>query len=91
MPTYEYRCEANGRLIEVRHNMAERLSSWGELCQRAGISPGATDPAAPVEKLISAGFIHAGASTSTSEPACAAPGCGSGYCGTGACGMGMGE
>jgi hypothetical protein len=86
VPTYEYRCETNGRLVEVRHAMAERLSSWGELCQRAGISPGATDPAAAIEKLISAGFIHA--SASASEPACAAPGCGSGFCGTGACDLG---
>ncbi|MBW4051460.1 MAG: zinc ribbon domain-containing protein [Proteobacteria bacterium] len=86
MPMYEYRCEANGRLVEVRHNMAERLSSWGELCERAGIAPGKTDPRSCVEKLISAGFIHAG--TSTSEPACAAPGCGSGFCGSGACGIG---
>lgn len=83
MPTYEYRCEANGRLVEVRHNMAERLSTWGELCERAGIPPGKTDPAMPVEKLISAGFVHAGASTR--EPACAAPDCGGGSCGTGAC------
>lgn len=90
MPTYEYRCEANGRLVEVRHNMAERLATWGELCERAEISPEKTDPAAPVEKLISAGFINASpnTSTSTSEPACAAPGCGNGFCGTGACGMG---
>lgn len=86
MPTYEYRCEANGRLVEVRHGMAERLSNWGELCERAGIAPGQTARETPVEKLISAGFINAGASTG--EPACAAPGCGSGYCGSGACGMG---
>ena len=85
VPTYEYHCEANGRLLEVRHNMAEKLSTWGELCQRAGISPGGTDPTAPVEKLISAGFIRAG--TSRSEPACSAPGCGNGFCGTGACGI----
>jgi len=90
VPTYEYRCEANGCLVEVRHNMAERLATWGELCARAEISPGKTNPAAPVEKLISAGFINAGSGSGpgTSEPACEAPGCGSGFCGTGACGMG---
>ena len=86
MPTYEYRCQANDRLVEVHHPMAERLATWGELCARAGISPGKTDPRAPVEKLISAGFINAGAGTG--EPACAAPGCGSGFCGSGACGIG---
>lgn len=66
--------------------MAERLATWGELCERAGISRGKTDPAAPVEKLISAGFINA--SPGKSEPQCAAPGCGSGFCGSGACGSG---
>jgi len=86
VPTYEYRCEANGRVVEVRHKMAERLATWGELCERAEISRGETDPAAPVEKLISAGFIGAG--SSPGEPACAAPGCGTGFCGTGACGIG---
>ena len=86
MPTYEYRCEANGRQVEVRHAMAERLTTWGELCERAGISRGKTDPSAPVEKLISAGFIGGGAGKS--EPECAAPGCGSGFCGSGACGIG---
>ncbi|HZT04057.1 MAG TPA: zinc ribbon domain-containing protein [Steroidobacteraceae bacterium] len=86
MPTYEYRCAANDRLVEVRHNMAERLSTWGELCERAGIAAGKTDPAAPVEKLISAGFINSG--TAAGEAACAAPGCGSGPCGSGACGFG---
>ena len=86
MPTYEYRCAANDRTVEVRHNMAERLATWSELCERAGIAPGKTDPAAPVEKLISAGYINAG--KSAPEPACAAPGCGSGFCGTGACDLG---
>jgi hypothetical protein len=86
VPTYEYRCETNGRVVEVRHKMAERLATWGELCERAEIPRGKTDPATPVEKLVSAGFISAGASPS--EPACAAPGCGSGFCGSGACGIG---
>jgi len=89
VPTYEYRCAANGRLIEVTHKMAERLHTWGELCDRAGIAPGRTNRQAPVEKLISAGFIGTGAS----EPgcgagACEAPACGSGLCGGGACAAG---
>lgn len=83
MPTYEYRCPANGRLVEVRHGMAERLSSWGELCERTGIRPGATDPASPIEKLISAGFIG----TSSTE-SCEALGCAGGGCGAGSCGAG---
>lgn len=82
MPIYEYRCPANGRLVEVRHGMAERLSSWGELCERAEIPADGTDAAAPVEKLISAGFI-AGPPAATG---CEAPACGSGGCGSGMCG-----
>lgn len=86
MPTYEYRCASNGRLVEVRHKMSERLSSWGELCERAGVAPGRTDPAAPVEKLISDGYIGTGAPSSA--PACDAPMCGTGACGSGMCGAG---
>lgn len=57
MPTYEYRCAANDRLVEVQHKMADSVNTWGELCTRAGISPGRTDPSAPVEKLMSASFV----------------------------------
>ncbi len=84
MPLYEYRCQANGRLIEVRHAMADRLATWGELCARAGIACGATDPGSPVEKLISAGFIGTG----SADPACEAAGCGAGGCGAPHCGAG---
>jgi predicted nucleic acid-binding Zn ribbon protein len=87
VPTYEYRCEANDRVVEVSHKMAEKLHTWGELCERAGISPGRTSPKAPIQKLISAGFISSG----SGEPACATgpcemPACGSGGCGAGYCG-----
>jgi predicted nucleic acid-binding Zn ribbon protein len=84
MPTYEYLCEANGQVVEVKHKMAEELRSWGELCERAAIATGDVDPNSPVRKLISAGFISTGGS---SEPVCDAPVCGSGACGTGMCGM----
>jgi predicted nucleic acid-binding Zn ribbon protein len=83
MPTYEYRCEANGRIVEVQHKMSEQLTTWGELCSRAGISVGQTSPSAPVQKLISASFIGTG--SATSAPVCEAPGCGSGACGGGMC------
>ena len=83
MPTYEYLCEANGRVVEVRHKMTERLETWGDLCHRADLSPGKTDPAAPVTKLLSAGFI--GKASGGGEPVCEAPSCGSGPCGSGMC------
>lgn len=87
MPMYEYHCEANGQLVEVQHKMSEQLMTWGELCERAGIAAGRTDPQAPVQKLMSAGFISAGPGEDLS-PACDAPGCGAGACGTGFCGGG---
>lgn len=84
MPTYEYRCDANDRLIEARHKMAETLRTCGELCARAGVPPERTDSEAPVHKLISAGFVSTGAS----EPACAGDACEVPVCGAGSCGGG---
>ena len=83
MPTYEYRCEANGAVIEVQHKMAEQIRTWGELCERAGVARGRTHPKAPVQKLMSAGFVNTGG---TQGP-CEAPVCGGGGCGGGLCGM----
>lgn len=60
MPTYEYLCEANGRVVEVSHKMAEKVKTWGQLCKRAEIAPGKTDPKTPVKKLMSAGFVNTG-------------------------------
>ena len=54
MPNYDYFCPVNGRRVEVFHKLAESISSWGELCQRAGLAPGDTPADSPVEKLISA-------------------------------------
>lgn len=85
MPFYEYLCEANGRVVEVSHKMNDRIKTWGELCQRADVSPGKTDPKAPVTKLMSAGFVSAG----SSAPACESGACGMGPCGIESCGSGM--
>lgn len=84
MPTYEYQCARNGRVVEVRHKMDDRVETWGELCERAGISCGGTDPRAPVEKLISAGYIGS-AGAGPAEAPCSAPACGGGMCGGGMC------
>jgi hypothetical protein len=54
MPYYEYRCPANGRTVEVRHPMDERLVTWGEVAGRAGLALGGTPEEAPVERLLSA-------------------------------------
>jgi hypothetical protein len=54
MPYYEYRCAANGRTVEVRHPMGERLVTWGEVAGRAGVDLGGTPADAAVERLLSA-------------------------------------
>jgi predicted nucleic acid-binding Zn ribbon protein len=85
MPTYEYLCEANGRVVEVSHKMAEKVNSWGELCKLAEIAPGKTHPNTPVTKLMSAGYVNTG--SSSNDSVCEVPSCGAGPCGSGVCGM----
>jgi hypothetical protein len=84
MPTYDYRCEANDRVIEVNHRMSENLSSWGELCERLGMDPGDTPAGAPVHKLATGGNIISSKSLgSGSTPACGTGAC----CAGGMCGL----
>lgn len=78
MPTYDYRCDSNGRVVEVTHRMSESLATWGELCARAGIALGDTPGEAPVHRLATGGNIISSASRgSGADPA---PACGSGAC-----------
>jgi hypothetical protein len=58
VPYYEYRCLANGRTLEVRHAMDERLETWGQLARRADVDRGDTPADAPVERLLSAPVPH---------------------------------
>jgi predicted nucleic acid-binding Zn ribbon protein len=55
MPIYEYHCEANGQTIEVVHPMADRFSTWGELCEYSGRDLGDTDSGAEVKRLVGGG------------------------------------
>jgi predicted nucleic acid-binding Zn ribbon protein len=86
MPTYDYRCPANGRVVEVSHKLAEQVDSWGELCRRAGIPLAGTPGNAKVERLITGGAVLSGGLGSKAErpcdtgPACAQPMCGGGGC-----------
>jgi len=70
MPYYEYRCEANGRTVEVRHAMSERLDTWGEVADAAGIEVGATARRAPVERLMSAPVPIASSGEANDFPGC---------------------
>ena len=54
MPFYQYLCEKNHMTVEVNHSIAQRLLTWGDVCERAGIDPGETPLDAPVIRLISA-------------------------------------
>lgn len=83
MPTYDYRCPANDRIIEVRHRMSDSISNWGELCAVTDIDPGNTPPDAPVEKLITGSQVVRSSSLGdAAAPACSSgPCCGGGMCG----------
>ena len=83
MPSYDYRCEANGRVVEVRHGMNEKLATWGEVCARAGLEPGDTAPDTPVQRLITGGSVVSSSTLSNPEP----PACGAGGCTGGMCGL----
>ena len=52
MPIYAYFCAANGETVEVVHSMKEDLTSWGEVCARAGREIGETPREASVERII---------------------------------------
>jgi hypothetical protein len=84
MPTYDYRCDANGRTLELRHGMNERVTTWGELCAMLGIDPGTTPADEPVRKLISTGGVVRSENLGSGmAPPCesgAGPCCGGGLC-----------
>jgi hypothetical protein len=70
MPYYEYRCASNGRTLEVRHSMSERLSTWGEVAERVGMEAGDTPADAPVERLLSTPVPLTGSGQDTGFQGC---------------------
>ena len=84
MPTYDYVCEANGRVVEVNHRMSEQLASWGELCERAQLNPGDVPLDSPVKRLATGGNLVSSTNLGNGpEPACGTGAC----CPTGVCGL----
>lgn len=84
MPKYDYRCDQNGRTVEVTHPMSDSVSTWGELCALADTEIGDTSADSPVHKIISGGFIATGASSApAASHSCSAPSC----CRGGMCGL----
>ena len=82
MPTYDYRCEANQKVYEVKHSMSERLDTWGELCERAGFSAGGIALDTRVTRLITgAGLVKSSSLKNPEAPPCmAGGGCAGGRC-----------
>ncbi|NOZ11921.1 MAG: zinc ribbon domain-containing protein [Gammaproteobacteria bacterium] len=83
MPTYDYRCDHNHRVVEVHHPMNTHLQNWGELCACAGIDTGPTPANTPVHRLATGGNVVASSALNNPEPACASGGC----CPSRACGL----
>ena len=55
MPTYDYQCEENGRIVEVRQKMNDVIKTWGEVCEINGWSLEGTSANTPVSKLATGG------------------------------------
>jgi len=83
MPTYDYRCEADQKVYEVSHAMSEKLSTWGELCDKAGISPGDIAVDTKVTRLISGGGVVKSSALKNPEapPCMSGGGCPGSRCG----------
>lgn len=77
MPTYDYRCDANGQVIEVQHSMKIKLATWGELAAMANVEVGSTPADTPVERLINGGSVVSAKALKNSVPPCqVGEGCG---------------
>lgn len=83
MPTYDYRCEENQQVYEVKHAMSQTLANWGELCELMGIETGDIAADTKVTRLISGGGVVKSDSLKNPEaPACmTGGGCPGGSCG----------
>ena len=82
MPTYDYRCDVNDRVVEVRHSMNHKIQTWGELCELAGIEPGDIDQITPVARLANGGNVVKSSSLKHNAPVGCNPDmcCGGGGC-----------
>ena len=82
MPTYDYRCDTNDRVVEVRHSMAHKVKTWGELCGLAGLELGDTDTLTPVTRLANGGNVVRHSVLKNNQPVGCNPDmcCGGGGC-----------
>jgi hypothetical protein len=71
-------------MVEVSHRMSDRLATWGELCDKAGIEAGDTPREAPVTRMATGGNpITATGFGGDFAPACSTGSC----CPGGMCGI----
>jgi hypothetical protein len=76
MPTYEYYCDSNDQTIEVLHGMEDTISTWGELCECAGLGLGETPVHASVERKLSAVSLLPKKDFGGTSGGCCGGGCG---------------
>lgn len=71
MLTYDYHCARNQKTVQVQHGIREKIATWGELRQRAGLPQDNTPDDAEVERLISGGLLGSvnGGTPSSAEAA----------------------
>ena len=81
MPTYDYKCELNGQVVEVQHRMSEVVKTWGALCELAEINPGDTPLDASVARLPTGGNVLKSGLSQSAPPCQTGEGCPGGACG----------
>ncbi len=54
MPIYDYFCPDNNQTVEVMHPMAQKVQTWGQVCQLVNCDLGDTPADTPVRRLLSA-------------------------------------
>ncbi|MEM1113863.1 MAG: zinc ribbon domain-containing protein [Pseudomonadota bacterium] len=76
MPTYDYRCEHNGQVYEVRHPMSLTVVTWEDLCKVASLESGDIPANSAVTKLLRTGGVMTGSSSTESGAASCSTGSG---------------
>ena len=81
MSTYDYKCDTNGKVLEV-NGMSELLTTWGELRARSGHDPSDTASDSPVTRLANGGQIvkRSNRGDSVLQGCDTGPCCGGGLC-----------
>lgn len=52
MPRYDYQSVVSGEIVEVTHRISEKLTTWGEVCERSGHPLGDVPNDSAVERVI---------------------------------------